>query len=336
MKRRDVLRTATLGAFAAAARISGASAAASAPVVAPAAGQKPTAVLVINSGAASLSVIDLATHVERTRIPVLREPHHWALSPDRQDLLIGDSAGNEVLFLDPTSFAIKRRLTIADPYQLGFSPDGKYLVVNGIARNQVDVYDARTYALVKRFALRSMPSHLDFTPDSAFVFISLQGNGQVACIDLRAMTVKWEANVGRAPAGVMWLNGRLLVANMGSDDVSVMNPGNGAIEGHILGGKGCHQLFLSPDRKILYVNSRVDGTIKTFDAATFAPIRTYKVPGGPDDLVFAPDGRIWVTLRFTSTVGILDLGTGAIEHVAVGRSPHGIYIHGAVNSGGGY
>lgn len=330
MKRRDVLRTATLGAFAAAARISGASAAP--PPTSP----PPTALLVINSSDASLSVVDLATHTERTRIPVLREPHHWALSPDKQDLLVGDSAGNEMLFLDPYTFAIKKRLTMADPYQLGFSPDGKYLVVNGISRNQVDVYDAKTYALVKRFPLRSMPSHLDFTPDSAAVFISLQGNGKVAAIDLRGMTVKWEAAVGKAPAGVMWLNGRLLVANMGSDNVSVMNPANGQIEGYIQGGKGCHQLFLSPNRKTLYVNSRVDSTIKTFDAGTYAPIRTYRVPGGPDDLVFAPDGRIWVTLRFTSTVGILDLNTGAIEKVAVGRSPHGIYIHGAVNSGGGY
>ena len=297
--------------------------------------QTPGAVLVVNSGAASLSVIDLAGRTERTNIPVLREPHHWALSPDRRELLVGDSAGNEMLVLDPASFAIKRRLPMADPYQLGFSPDGKFLVVNGISRNQVDVYDARSYALVKRFSMKSMPSHLDFAPDGGTVFVSLQGTGQAAAIDLRAMSVLWTVPVGAAPAGVMWLGGKLLVANMGSDNFVVLNPATGAVERRVVTGRGAHQLFLSPDRKILYVNNRVDSTTVALDAATLAPIRSYKVPGGPDDLVFAPDGRIWITLRFAAKVGVLDPRTGVLETFPVGRSPHGIYIQGATNSGGG-
>jgi len=56
---------------------------------------------VINSGAASVSVIDMATQTELRRIPMLREPHHYALTPDGKSLLIGDAIGNELLFLDP-------------------------------------------------------------------------------------------------------------------------------------------------------------------------------------------------------------------------------------------
>ena len=294
----------------------------------------PSAVLVVNSGEATLSVIDLASRAERSRIHVLREPHHWALSPDGADLLIGDTAANEMLFLDPTSFAIKRRLFMADPYQLGFSPDGRLLVVAGIARAQVDIYDAKTYVLVKRIALKSMPSHIDFTPSSSAAFITLQGTGKLAAIDLKAMAVQWVADCGPAPAGVMFHNGRVLVANMGSDYVAVISPATGAVERRLVIGKGVHQLFLSPDRKIIYVNSRIDSTTTALDAATLAPIRVYKVPGGPDDLVFAPDGKIWVTLRFVAKVGILDPKTGGVETIAVGRSPHGIYIQGATNSGG--
>lgn len=297
--------------------------------------QVPNTILVVNSGAASLSVVDMASRTERTNIAVLREPHHWALSPDRKDLLVGDSAGNEMLFLDPMSFAIRRRMPMADPYQLGFSPDGRFLVVNGISRNQVDVYDAHSYALVKRFSMKSMPSHLDFSPDGGTVFVSLQGTGQAAAIDLRAMTVLWTVPVGSAPAGVMWLGGKLLVANMGADNFVVLNPATGAVERRVVTGRGAHQLFLSPDRKILYVNNRVDSTTVALDAATLAPIRSYKVPGGPDDLVFAPDGRIWITLRFAAKVGVLDPRTGMLETFPVGRSPHGIYIQGATNSGGG-
>ncbi len=37
------------------------------------------------------------------RIPALREPHHLMLTPDGKSLLVGDTAGNQMLFLDPAN-----------------------------------------------------------------------------------------------------------------------------------------------------------------------------------------------------------------------------------------
>src|SRR5579883_262442 len=74
------------------------------------------AVLVVNSAEASLSVLDMDTRQELRRIPVLREPHHVALTPDHRGLLVGDTVGNELLELDPASFAVRRRIPVADPY----------------------------------------------------------------------------------------------------------------------------------------------------------------------------------------------------------------------------
>src|SRR5208283_2252347 len=108
---------------------------------------------VVNSRSASVSLIDMTKLVELRRVPVLREPHHLVLSPDGKYLLVGDTGGNEMFFLDPNTGAIERRLPISDPYQLGFSPNGKWLVVNGLARDQVDIYDAATMKLVKRFPI---------------------------------------------------------------------------------------------------------------------------------------------------------------------------------------
>ncbi len=286
------------------------------------------AVLVMNSNEASLSVIDLAGRRELRRIPVLREPHHWALTPDGGELLVADTGANELVVLDPSSFATRRRIPVADPYQLGFSPDGRLLVVNGLARAQVDIYEAGTYRLVKRFALASMPSHLAFTPDSSTVFVSLQGTGRLAAIDLRRLEVRWTTEVGEAPAGVMWLHGRVLVANMGSDDVAVVNPADGSVERRIRTGKGAHQLFLAPDGRRLYVNNRLDSdSVTVLDPATLEVVRRYRLPGGPDDIAFAPDGRLWFTLRFVNKVAVLDPASGQYEIIEVGRSPHGIFLN---------
>jgi YVTN family beta-propeller protein len=284
---------------------------------------------VVNSRSASVSLIDMTKLVELRRIPVLREPHHLVLSPDGKSLLVGDTGGNEMFFLDPSTGAIDRRLPIADPYQLGFSPNGKWLVVNGLARDQVDVYDAATMKLVKRFPIASMPSHLAFSPNSDTVYVSLQGSNRLAAIDLTRLAVIWDAPVGSTPAGVLWSRGHVLVADMGTDYVAAVDPTDGKVINRIHTGNGAHQLFASPDGKLIYVNNRAAGTITVLDAVTLATVHTYRVPGGPDDLAFAPDGSIWITCRFDERIAVLDPATGHLQTVLVGRQPHGIFLNAA-------
>ncbi len=282
---------------------------------------------VIDSAGASISVLDMATQKEVRRIPTLREPHHLILSPDGRSLLVGDTTGNQIMFLDPNTGEVQQRVPVTDPYQLAFSPNGKFLTVNGLARNQVDVYDAATMKLVKRFPVVATPSHLAYSPDSSTVFVSLQDSDKLAAFDLRTMTPKWTVPVGKTPAGVLWLNGKVLVADMGTDYIAVVDPETGKVLEHVETGKGAHNLFLSPDRKILWVNNRAGGTTVSMDAATLKPIRTYAIPGGPDDMDFAPNGKIWITRRWAEKVAVLDPATGAFETIDVGRSPHGLFLN---------
>lgn len=282
--------------------------------------------IVLNSGEASLSVIDVATRTELRRIPVLREPHHVALTPDGQDLLVGDSAGNELFVLDPRTGDVRRRIPTANPYHLAFSPDGKWLTVTGLARNQVDVYEVPALRLVKRFPIPSMPSHIAYSPDSSVAYVTLQGTNRLAAFDLKRQALLWNAQVGRTPAGVVWHDGKLLVANMGTDGIVVVDPVDGQVERKVRTGRGAHQIFPAPDGKLLYVNNRVDGTTVALDAATLALVRTYQVPGGPDCIDFAPDGKLWITQRFVQKLGVLDPVTGELQSIPVGRSPHGVFL----------
>ena len=282
---------------------------------------------VVDSGAAAISLVDVAKRQEIRRVPVLREPHHMVLTPDHRFLLVGDTVGNELIFLDPVSGAIARRTPMPDPYQLQFSPDGKTLVVTELARNRVDIYDADSYHLRFRLALTALPSHINFSPDSKTAFVSLQQSNKLVAIATASGTVNWEIDIGDTPAGVLWLDGRVLVAVMGRDGIAVVDPGTGAIERRVVTGRGAHNLFLSPDGKTLYVSNRVDGTIAVLDAATLAVRREIALPGGPDDLDFAPDGKLWVTRRFAHSVALLDPVSGKYEVIEVGRSPHGIWLN---------
>ncbi|HTZ70042.1 MAG TPA: YncE family protein, partial [Acetobacteraceae bacterium] len=168
-------------------------------------------VFVVNSNDADISVIDLATHQVVKTIPLLREPHHLVLSPDHKSLVVGDTRGNSLFFLDPRTGALQRRVTVSDPYQLQYSPNGKMLTTAGLARNQIDIYDAGTLALLHRVPARTMPSHIAYSPDSEIVFVSLQGTDRLIAIRTATGAVAWNQHVCSTPAGVLWLNDHVLV-----------------------------------------------------------------------------------------------------------------------------
>ncbi len=282
---------------------------------------------VINSNDASISLIDVDSHKELRRVPLLREPHHMALTPDHRYLLIGDTTGNALFFLDPHTGAVQRQIVVSDPYQLVFSPDGRYLTVAGLARNQIDIYDGATFRLLHRVPARSMPSHINYSPDSRRVFVSLQGTNRLIAIDTATGAVLWDTRVGRTPAGVLWHNGEILVGIMGESHIAVVDPASGRVVRTIETGRGAHTMFVTHDGRLIYATNRVAGTISVLDAASLRVLRTLRVPGGPDDLDFAPDGKIWAALRFASSVAVIDPATGAIERIPVGRSPHGIWLN---------
>jgi YVTN family beta-propeller protein len=77
----------------------------------------PPLAMVMNSGEASVSIIDMTTRQVIKTTPTLREPSHWALSPDRSKLYIADASGNSLFILDPLTGDGLGSRRIADPYQ---------------------------------------------------------------------------------------------------------------------------------------------------------------------------------------------------------------------------
>jgi DNA-binding beta-propeller fold protein YncE len=291
--------------------------------------------IVMNSGEASVSVIDMRTHQVLRNLPTLREPSHWALTRDHGKLYIADASGNALFIVDPHTGQPLGHKTIADPYQLGFSPDYRYLVVNALRLNYVDFYNPADLSLIKRFSPGGMPSHLDFSPDSRWSFNSMQESGTLVSFDLTNLTQRWAVKVGSTPAGVLWHNGRVLVCVMGADHVVEVDPETGKITRKAQTGVGPHNIFLTPDKSTLYVSNRIGGSLAALDPVTLQVRRVYPFhAAGPDDVAMAPDGKLWVTLRFHEQVAVLDPATGNYETIDVGRSPHGIFLSTQMNRPG--
>ncbi len=291
-------------------------------------------VVVLNSRDATVSLLDQATYQEIGSIPVGKEPHHLMATPDNKSLIVASSVGNELLFLDPKTGQIQRRIAdIMDPYQIGFSPDQKWFVVNALRLDRVDIYayDGRDLKLSKRIPLAKLPSHMAFSADSKTAFITQQGSDQVSAIDLATQAVKWTMPVGKLPAGItMTADGKyLLVGIMGSDYIEVIDWRAQKTVKKIKAGEGTHNFLSMGDKRHTFVSNRISNTINIIDQQTLTNIGTINVPGGPDCMELSDDGKtLWVTLRWIQKVAVIDVASKkVIKTIRVGRSPHGVYFN---------
>jgi DNA-binding beta-propeller fold protein YncE len=185
-------------------------------------------VVVLNSGDASVSVIDPVSRTETRRFEVGKEPHHLMATPDGRTLIVANAASNDLVFLDPATGGVQRRVrNIPDPYQIGFSPDKRWFVVAGNRLNRIDVYAANggELKLVRSLSVSKTPSHIAFSADSQYAFVTLQDSNEIAAVRLADQSLLWKVRTGEMPAGI-WMtpdDRHLLIGMTGADYVEVFD-----------------------------------------------------------------------------------------------------------------
>jgi YVTN family beta-propeller protein len=296
---------------------------------------QPKLAVVLNSGEASVSLIDMPTRKVIKTVPVGKEPHHLMMTPDQKTLLIANAAGNDVVLMNPTTGELTGKIpNIIDPYQIGYSPNNKWFVANGNRLDRVDIYAANgaDLKLAKTIKLAKTPSHIAFTSDSKIAFITLQDSSQLAAIDLETQNVLWVMPTGNVPAGLWMTPGDqyLLVGITGEDNVQVIDWKNRKEVKRIYTGKGAHNFRPLGDKKHVFVSNRIASTISLLNMQTLEKVGDITgLPSGPDDMEITPDGKtMWVTFRFAKKAGVIDIPTMKLATVIpVGKSPHGVFFY---------
>ena len=299
------------------------------------AANQPKLAVILNSGEASVSLIDMPSRQVIKTIPVGKEPHHLMLTPDEKTLLIANAVGNDVVLMNPSTGELTGRIpNIIDPYQIGYSPNHKWFVANGNRLDRVDIYAANgaDLKLAKTVKLAKTPSHIAFTADSKIAFITLQDSNELAGIDLETQSVLWVIPTGKVPAGLWMTPGDqyLLVGITGEDYVQVIDWKARKEVKRIPTGKGAHNFRPLGDKKHVFVSNRIASSISLINMQTLEKVSDITgLPAGPDDMEITPDGKtLWVTLRFAKKVGVIDIPSMKLMTVIpVGKSPHGVFFY---------
>ncbi|MCA3218714.1 MAG: YncE family protein [Burkholderiales bacterium] len=293
--------------------------------------------VVLNSGEASVSLIDPQTRKELRRFEVGKEPHHLMRTPDGQSLIVANAVSNDLHFLDPKTGEIQRRMRdIPDPYQLGYSPDRKWFVTAALRLDRIDVYavqgegPTKNFKPVKQIKVPDAPSHLIFSADSSMVFATLQDSHEIVAIRMADQSIAWKMKVGDLPAGI-WMtpdDRHLLVGVMGKDYVEVIDWRAQKGVKRIATGKGAHNFRPLGDGRHVFVTNRIENTVSVIDMQVLEKKYDIKVPSGPDCMEVSADGKtLWVTQRFAKSVAVVDIGARqTVATIPVGKSPHGIFI----------
>lgn len=291
-------------------------------------------VVILNSRDATVSLLDQESYKELDKFPIGKEPHHLMATPDNKSLIVANAVGDELVFLDPITGQIQKRIKdVADPYQIGFSPNQKWFISNSLRLDRVDFYkyDGKDFTLANRVPLAKLPSHMAFDAASTTVFITQQGSDQVSAIDLATQKVKWTIPVGKLPAGIVMTpdDKHLLVGIMGKDYVEVIDWRTQKTVKRITAGAGTHNFRSMGDKRHVFVSNRTSNTINIIDQVTLENVGTIPVPGGPDCMELSADGKtLWATLRWIKKVAVIDVASKkVIKLIPVGRSPHGVYFH---------
>jgi YVTN family beta-propeller protein len=296
-------------------------------------------VVVLNSGDATISLIDQESRKEIRRFEVGKEPHHLYLTPDEKSLLVANAVGDALTFIDPVTGKVQRTMTgIVDPYQLRFSPDMKWFVTLANRLNHVDIYRwqpenaAEPLKLVKRVLTGKTPSHQWIDSSSRVIYASMQDSDELVAIDLATQTVRWRVPTGKLPADVYLTadDKTLFVALTGDKFVEVYDVSSGGparLVKRILTGEGAHAFRSQGDQRHIFVSNRVANTISIIDTQTQAVVSTLNAPGGPDCMDLLADGRtLLVSSRWARKMTVIDIVDNKIlRQVAVGRSPHGVW-----------
>lgn len=303
--------------------------------VALAAPTEPKLAIVLNSGEATVSLIDMQTRKVTKTFYVGKEPHHLMMTPDEKTLLVANAVGDDIALLNPLSGEITGRIPkIIDPYQIGYSPNNKWFVAAANRLDRVDIYAANgaDFKLAKSIPAAKTPSHIAFTADSKLAFVTLQDSAEVVAIDLDKQVIVWRMQTGPVPAGV-WMTPNdqyLLVGITGADYVQAIDWRNQKEIKRIKTGNGAHNFRPMGDKKHVFVTNRVANSISLLNMQTLEKIGDITgLPAGPDDMELTPDGKtLWVTLRFSKRVGVIDVPSmKLIDVISVGRSPHGVFFY---------
>ncbi|MET0497277.1 MAG: cytochrome D1 domain-containing protein [Steroidobacteraceae bacterium] len=161
-----------------------------------------------NIGSNNISIIerDAAGTWTQTLVGVGKGPEGLDESPDGRELWSAHSQDGGVSIIDVASKKVTHTFDAQTKRsnRLKFTRDGKLVLITDLTSGELVIIDAGTRKQRKRLPLGSMPEGILIGPDGLSAFVAVAGEGHVAVIDLKTLSVTRKIAAGKGPDGMAW------------------------------------------------------------------------------------------------------------------------------------
>ena len=304
----------------------------------PAAAAARPLVYVPHSGSGEVRVIDPVTFQVIESFPAGVEVQHVVPSYDMQMLYATDDIGNTITPIDPTTGGHGNRIPVIDPYNMYFLPDGSAAVSVAEARKTLVFYDPHNWAEQGQLPIPDCGGidHADFTANGKTAVFTCEFAGRVAVVDVASRTLlriidmpTRNTHMGPQDIKLSPDGQRFYIADSDQGGLWVLDGAATQVIGQIPVGAGTHGIYPSRDGTVLYVTSRIAGTVTVLDPVTGQVRATWPVPGGSPDMggVTADGSQLWLSGRYDREVYVLSTADGhLLARIPVGEGPHGLCV----------
>lgn len=288
-----------------------------------AAAQAPSGakLLVLLRNASALAIVDPASGNVLGRVPVGKDPHEVAVTPDGKMAFVA-SPGVGISVIDVPAMKELRRIdtgTLSAPHDVLFAGGKLYFTAEGY--KTIGRYDPAANKIDWMLGIGQDGTHMMvLAKDMSTMWVPNRGSNSVSVIEgVTAGPPKWRITAipvpGKTPEGLdLSPDGReLWTATRGDGGVVIVDTASRKVaQSFNLKLTDANRLKFAPDGKVLILDGGT-GTLVILDAASRKEIKRLKVaPGDSGDggIFVMPDGsRAYLGLRDDHSVVVVDLKT---------------------------
>ena len=192
-------------------------------------------------------------------------PADFDLSRETDDACVVTGSDRKISIISLAQASVSRTIqAVAEPCIARFRGDGRQLITGSQTDRSLTLYDVPTGKTVVRLPLSIAPREFCFTADGGHLYVTGDGIDAVVSV-FPYRTEVWETLLaGHAPGAMAIAESDrppayLLVANPGSDSVTVLDVETAKLVALVQVGRGPRQIVITPDNEYALVLNEKSG-----------------------------------------------------------------------------
>ena len=279
-----------------------------------------TFAFVTNQNSSDLSVLDLENRQELKRIPVPGKPAGIHVSPVLGSFYTVSPDSATVRRFSLTSCGLLEEAVLSGgPTGIVGSPTTGKIFVSDWYNSRIFVLDAMTLNVIGELQTGAAPAGLAVTQDDAYLVSADRDADQISIFSLPELEFLHRVDVGKRPFGIAaGPDGLIHVANVGSDNVFVVDPQRAAVVAIIAVGARPYGVGFAAGQA--FATNQYADSVSVYTLTDYHKVDTVEVGEYPEGIVGDPEGKLVVSTNwFSNSVSLID----PITHNVLGEIPTG-------------